>query len=164
VSIRPLPDIVVSYADQIEKKGTGALDTRMASSIEGYRFYAALSDEEKYQYLIDYVMPWYSRYMVSWLNFNNDKRVKIIKYDDISKDIQNVLDRIFRFAGDAGMNFEFDRNVALDFKARYNRGISGRGLQLLSADQIIQLKAQAKIVRQYPQGPEIYRYLIEGEE
>lgn len=163
VSVRSLPDIDVSYVDHIEKRGTGPLDIRVAHSTEGNRFYSSLSDEEKHQYIIDFIMPWFSRYMASWLNWGDVDRLRIIKYEDIANNIKNVILDIFEFSREFGIDFKLKCGIDYNFIDHYNKGVSGRGLKILSGRQIMQLREQAKIVKNYPLGPEIHQYLIEGQ-
>jgi hypothetical protein len=162
LSIRPLPDIVVSYVDDIERRGFGAIDPRVEESVEGYRFYSSFSADEKYHYIINFVMPWYSRFMASWLNWADRDRLRIVKYEDIANRTRNVVEDIGTFANHWGVNLNLNSDVNLDVSVRFNQGKSGRGAEKLSPSHIARLAEQVQILEKYPDGEDISRYLIKG--
>lgn len=163
LTIRPLPDVLVSYADHISKFGRGPLDTRVKDSVEGNPFYNSLNNEEMNQYLIDFVMPWFSRYLASWLNWDQPERLLIIKFDDIKDKPNETISQIFDFSKANGIDFKRKATIGTDVVENFNQGLSGRGKQLLTKEQFDQLRRQASFLKGFKNGPEIYRYLTEGQ-
>jgi len=163
ITIRPLPDIVVSYADHIRKYGLGPLDTRVKGAVEGNPFFNTLNDEQMYQYLIDFVMPWFSRYMASWLNWEQSGRLLIVRFDDIKNRPSETVSEIFEFSKRNGIDFRRKAAIGTDVVENFNQGLSGRGRELLTEGQIGQLRRQSSFLAGFKNGPEIVDYLIEGE-
>jgi hypothetical protein len=107
-------------------------------------------------------MPWYSIFMVSWLNFPNPERICFVRYDDIVSRLDNVFNDISKITNNNEIPLIFNKTTNSYPKKRLNIGDSGRGMKLLDKSHITQLNNQASILKKYPRGAEFFQYLTTG--
>jgi len=144
IMIRAIPDMLASYADML------AADPLMPDNwlnIAVPQNYAALTREQKSDFLIDMMGPWYASYFATWLDFAaSDPRVLVLDYGEFLADPVSVLMRLLDHSG-----LPRSRQVcqgALDGiwedrgSYRYNRGVSGRGRERFTPEQIARLERQ----------------------
>jgi len=137
VSIRALPDVVVSYKDHIDKAGSGPLDYRIDGIIEGNVAWHDLDDRGKYDYIIQFVMPWYVRFIAGWLEGTKRWPTEIVTFEEHTRHPWQCLVQLGK-----ALNLDMD-DAALELlktpakleRKNLNVGIDGRGFEILSGQQ-----------------------------
>ena len=139
ILVRNIFDVVVSYNDYISKRGYGPLDPDQADlSPELCKSYPTFSDEKKYDYLIDVVVPWYISFYVSWYHYTIVLKTidaYWLTYENFVTQPDVVLPQIFSFYGLFVSHREIESVVSQNKKVNYNKGVSGRGTAKLSSKQ-----------------------------
>ena len=80
IMVRPLPDMLVSYLDMLEDD---PLAPEKALNIQIPSGFAAFSDHDKCDFIIDMMAPWYASYFATWLDYAKaDGRVLVLGYDE----------------------------------------------------------------------------------
>jgi hypothetical protein len=142
ISLRPLPDVVVSYKDHVDKEKSGPLDYHTATLPECYPGWQEAEDDTKYDYVINYILPWYVRFVASWIEASKKWPTDFISFEEHTLYPADCLLNITRF-----LRLEIDpskieliRNSEDVPKKNFNVGVSGRGMKLLKAAQIDRIK------------------------
>ena len=100
-----------------------------------------LSSEQKVDLLIDNVLPWYFQFVASWQRVEAEGRLQIdwLTYEEMVADKAGTIARILRFNGVNPISTVIDAQIAAvegdGEKNRFNKGRTGRGLELLTPDQ-----------------------------
>ena len=138
VSVRPLPDIVVSYKEHVEKFNFGPLDYHIEGIAECNPGWDTLDDKRKYDFIISFIIPWYIRFAVSWMEASKKWPVEFVTFEELTVYPQACIQNIIRF-------LEIDLNPSIKAKlhntenlprCNYNKGIGGRGFELLEPGQL----------------------------
>ncbi|MFY9942811.1 MAG: sulfotransferase domain-containing protein [Desulfobacterales bacterium] len=138
VLIRPLPDIVMSYKEHIDKFNFGPLDYHIDGVPECNPGWGLLDEKRKYDFIISFILPWYIRFAVSWMEAAKKWPVEFVTFEELTVYPQACILNIMRF-------LEIDSNLTLDSnfentknlpRCNYNKGIGGRGFQLLQREQL----------------------------
>jgi hypothetical protein len=161
VSIRSLPDIVVSYIDHALSHGFGPLDMRVGDLTEVKRRFEELAREAQHQLIIDHVMPWVSRYVASWLSASEDNDILFLRFEDVVSKPSETLALIETYLRQTKLITSPRQIIDTQLAVNFNEGEVGRG-RCLTSKQIDQLARQAEIVRDYPQGTELFKYMTES--
>lgn len=137
VSIRPLPDVVVSYKEHVDAAGFGPLDYRVDGMTEGNAAWNELDEKRKYDYIIQFVMPWYVRFVAGWLEGAKRWPTELLTFEEHTRHPWQCLVHL-------GKALNLEMNVAaletlrtpetLEMK-NLNVGIGGRGFEILSEEQ-----------------------------
>jgi hypothetical protein len=142
VMIRSIPDMLASYWDMLEGDAASrdeGLNCRIPKT------FPTMAREEKANFLIDIMGPWYASYFATWLDYASDSqgRVLLLRYEDFLVSPSLTLERALAHAGapstaarcrsaiDAAWN---ERDLH-----RFNRGRSSRGREYFTPDQIARL-------------------------
>jgi len=136
VLIRSLPDVVVSYADHMRKNSWGPLDWGVEGCIECHPGFADITTAGQHDFIIRFILPWYLRFLSSWLAYRDTLPVKIVTFEDQTLHAGDTLSEIGEYLQ---LETVPDRELAADggvVKVNFNQGISGRGRELLSAAQL----------------------------
>jgi hypothetical protein len=138
VTIRSLPDTVVSYKEHIDKTRHGPLDPHVPGLAEGSARFAHFTDRQKHDYLIRFVLPWYIRFIAGWIEAANYWSVEFICYEQHTGGPAECMTNIAEGLGLAGrpeflQQLRHDRNIA---PRNLNRGVGGRGAACLNDDQL----------------------------
>ena len=107
-----------------------------------------MDKKAKGDFLIDMFGPWYASYYASWFTCAEEvpERVLVLDYDAFRTDPAATLERLLAHSGVPRSREQCA--VALEAvwegrtSFRFNRGISGRGAERFTADQIERLKRQ----------------------
>lgn len=129
VTIRPLPDIVVSYADHVAKGNRGPLDWNIPGLVECRRDWADIPDERRYAFIIRYILPWYVRFLASYLLGDMPGRLDLLTFEEVVLTPQETTRRLVRRIEGADI-----RDVPQDIfskKVNFNNGQIGRSARLL---------------------------------
>lgn len=149
VLTRKLPDVIVSlreffYAPEImnQLKREGVLQSSFYMIDQ--KFYD-LSEKEQYDFLIDFALPWYLWFAASWQRYREKLRYPSVwlSYDELMADRAGVLARTADSL-DLPKTNNFDKSLGTLGNTRLNVGVSGRGYNVLSDDQIAAIHDRAK--------------------
>jgi hypothetical protein len=139
VSIRKLPDIVVSYKDHIDrhKSSFGAIDYRIPNLTEGVSNWKDLSNHQKYDFIIKFIIPWYVRFVAGWLDYSSYRDVKFILFEEVINDASNLKQMIEKLSL---VRFEGDQTKSQLEQVNFNKGMEGRGKVELTKKNIHDIK------------------------
>jgi len=143
VLLRNIFDVVISMRDHFLREGPANPYAYLTDD------FFKLSEEQQYDQVIEMVVPWYFNYYVSWCEAERENSipVKWMHYEDImankAKGMKEILDYynidISLEVLQAKIEDQTDKG-----KTRFNKGVSGRGLQILSEEQIEKIKSYTK--------------------
>jgi hypothetical protein len=148
---RNLADAIVSFRDFIE-----SAEIRRAVDTQGFlntshnviidqSFYER-SKSEQLDFLIDFAVPWYLRFHVSWRKYRERDDVPIFSttYEEVFAEPAKGIAKMLKFAG---MNVSPSTITAaiqaVGRSARFNVGVAGRGASVLSESQIAKIEHMA---------------------
>lgn len=137
ISIRPLPDVVVSYKDHVDRAGFGPLDYRVHGMTECNAAWHELDEQRKYDYLIQFVMPWYVRFVAGWLEGSRRWPTELLTFEEYTRHPWQCLVNLgqaFRLDMDDEA-LEALKTPATVEKKNLNVGIGDRGREILSEEQ-----------------------------
>jgi hypothetical protein len=144
VSIRNFFDCVPSVRDWFD---TGSEDTPLQGPVSHIpKEYYRLSDEEKFDYIIDMMMPWYFKFFIGWQECSN---CVWVRYEDLVTDPASTLADVFDKIG-LGLSrpiIEGALERAARIPTKKNLAKIGRGAALLTAEQKNRIK---KFASYYP--------------
>jgi len=149
VMVRSLPDMLASYLDELEDQ---PLRPDKWLNIKVPDTYPEFSDEEKADFIIDMMAPWYVSFFSTWFDYAvNNPRVLILEYNEFRDDPAGTLERLVAHSGQPRSRQHCQ--AALDEvwrqrdNFRYNKGVSGRGQRRFTAAQRDRL---IRLVSYYP--------------
>ncbi len=134
VTTRNIADIVVSFHDHIHKE---TLKWPMAHLNEVQL--AQLSTSKQYDLIIDFLVPWLISFFVSWTDATRigGLPIKWIRYEELTLQQNKTFENLQNWLPYEPATNVLPSLVEKDPKSvRLNRGISGRGKQLLSKPQL----------------------------
>lgn len=145
IMLRPIPDMLASYWDMLDGDH---LSPDNWINLQVPPHFAAMDRDEKADFLIQMVAPWYVSYFATWLDYarREPRRVLVLDYDAFRADPAAALrtllahSRIARSLGDC--------RAALDAlwqdraQYRFNRGVAGRGAERFGPARIARLRRQ----------------------
>jgi hypothetical protein len=145
IMIRAIPDMLASYGDMLDG------DPYSPDNWLNFRLpphYAELSPEARADFLIDMAGPWYTSYFATWMEYAVDApdRVLVLEYDHFVADPVATLETLLAHSG-MPKSREVCQ-VALDAvwenrgEYRFNKGVSGRGHDRFTKQQIARLERQ----------------------
>jgi hypothetical protein len=144
IMIRAIPDMLASYADMLTDD---PLFPDNWLNIAVPQDYAALSPEQRNDFLVDMMGPWYASYFATWLDYaRRDPRVLVLDYDEFRTDPVPVLMRLLDHSGlsrseeacEVALNGVWEDRGSF----RFNKGVSGRGRLRFTSAQIARLERQ----------------------
>jgi hypothetical protein len=143
IQTRNIFDTVVSLRDHLFKE---SLDWPMAFVDEGF---FRLDEEKQYQFIIEMFLPWYFNFYVSWFRADGlePSGMLFVRYEDLVKDPSEILGKVLLFLDETRAPAEINEAItrAGSRGTRLNKGVSGRGNQLLNERH----KAKIREMRQY---------------
>jgi hypothetical protein len=160
IMIRSIPDMLASYSDELAPDPLAEikwLNVRLPAT------YPQLTNEEKGDFLIDMMGPWYISYYATWMKYAAEQkgRVCLLKYDVFVSEPADALELLLDHSGLSRPRLACQ--VAIDAvwqkrgEYRYNKGVIGRGYTCFTATQINRLKKQ---LAYYPELDSWTEYLI----
>lgn len=142
VLVRDIHDIVASLADHFHKQGEAAL-----LSLFMHKEALGLSREDLIDYIVYMCVPWYLGFVMSWREAAEQVPVCWMTYErffsDQPKAIAEILDELA--VPYAKADFDKALEVMTGKFTRLNKGVSGRGGQLLSEQQKQAIRKQASV-------------------
>ncbi len=146
VLVRNLLDIVVSIHDHLDR---GLFAGPSAYFNEEFR---KRDGEDRIDQIIDLAIPWYIYFYVSWCmaERNNLCDPLWLRYEDVLDDRIAAIGKVLTFydlqKSDEEIRSALDRASSRD--TRLNKGISGRGMAMLSEEQKQRI---VRLTRYYPE-------------
>ena len=149
VLTRNIFDSVESLARDLRKKCT---QPPLGEGVHGYSFVwlnndiASLNDEQMIDYVIDFALPWYVNFFVSWHALANQGMVDpvFIRYEDMMRNKKEEVSKIIREVGgeEAGLDESMLEKNYIPDSGSISRGggESGLGIDRLTKYQIDRIK------------------------
>ena len=166
VSLRPLPDLVISYKEHVDKNKFGPLDYRIAGMSECYSGWQSADDEKKFDYIINYILPWYIRFIASWKAASKIWRTDFITFEEHTLHPADSLSNIVQFLQLVTKTSELEalKNPDNVPQKKFNVGLSGRGLKILKQEQVDRIKALVSLYDDFFAKSNLGKYLLYGYE
>lgn len=148
VLVRDIMDVLVSLRDHLSNE---RLDN--IPSLYPPHAYREQPIEQQLDYVIDYFAPWLIQFYVSWARAQQESRTDLLFLDygtcraDWTGALRRIADQHGLDVSAAELKQSVDRTTATN-KTRMNKGVSGRGRDLLSADQVERVVRLTKV---YPE-------------
>jgi len=149
IMVRNFYDIVASLFDQLRDYDYARSGNHFSFAWTDAHF-LELADSTKLDFIVDTMLPWYINFYVSWSTLIKEKAIDAIwvSYDDVVGDTLGTVERILSFLA---IRVEADwlkiacDAVIADRKRlpKFNKGVSGRGDQLLSQEQKARIQRMA---------------------
>lgn len=136
ILVRNIYDSVVSIRDYLLREGVENFPSLYAT--ENFK---QLTEQNQYDFLIANAIPWYFNFFASWSDFCSAGQIDAIwaKYDDLILDWPAGIQKILAFYGLDKSQDEIAaaiERIAQDRTGtRFNKGVSGRGLEKLNEEQ-----------------------------
>jgi len=163
VSIRPLPDIVVSYKEHVDK-GFGPLDYRISGSPESNPNWSKLDDKSKYDYIIKFIIPWYIRYAIGWLAGSEKYSLRFITFEECTQYPNEFLISISKFLNLQITSTSVEEKINNKRPSNMNVGQRGRGCKQLSQEQLSAIRELLYFYGDSILDSNIGKYLLYGYE
>lgn len=136
VLVRNIFDCLVSMRDHLEHENEKWSMAYVAAD------YFQKTDKDKFDFLVHYFAPWYLGFYVSWQQATKHRLLDLMwgTYEDFVNDKYVFVQRLLDFYGIAprvgkeAMLEILDRKNT-DTTGRFNKGVIGRGEELLSSQQ-----------------------------
>ena len=149
VMIRALPDMLASYLDELEDQ---PLRPDKWLNIKVPDAYPGFSDEQKGDFIIEMMVPWYVSFFSTWLDYARaDARVLFLYYDEFRADPAGVLEKLLAHSrlprSRAHCQAALDEVWKERTTFRYNKGVSGRGRMRFTPAQMERLR---RMIGYYP--------------
>lgn len=162
ISIRSLPDVVISYRDHMISKKSGPLDWGVKNAIECHPRFKELADTGQFDFIISFVVPWYLRYLQSWLVQRDLFPVRFVTFEAQTSDTQSLISRVGEYLQLELKPARTQQDEKKPVRVNFNKGLSGRGKELLAQNQIDKI-AQLIAMAGLDHYPSLCDYLINGE-
>lgn len=163
VVVRNLPDVVVSFADHIHRDRRSPLDFDTPGLVDGFLGTTECSRSELYDLVIDYTLPWYVRFLCSWLHGSHGIPVTVSTFEEHTAFPAALLRHLVAF-GELESRPEIIKSLAdgegLE-RINFNRGVSGRGASELAPRQLRRVEELVCGVRGL-RGTRLGTYLVGG--
>jgi hypothetical protein len=148
--VRSIPDMLASYWDMLETDDAALADGLNAHHPPHFR---KLAREQKADFLVDILAPWYASYFATWLEYADEspERVCVLDYDEFRRGPDATLETALKHAR-APRPREVCRAVVEKVWSsrtqwRFNRGETGRGGAYFSAQQLARIR---RMLSHYP--------------
>jgi hypothetical protein len=106
-------------------------------------------------------MPWYLQFLVSWIEESNHSPVMWVPYERIVRSPAETTEAVAQFCGVECRGDRLSNFIAGKPRVNFNKGIQGRGFDLLDETMHRKLAALAGYHRAYL-GSTAMDYLLEG--
>ena len=151
VLVRNIFDCIVSMRDHLVREN---LDWPMAWVPREFLDY---DDVKQYDFVIDFFSPWYFNFFSSWEAFSKQRESIEVKWLLYEEFIENGEESIMRVLKHSGLQQNYSsEEIQLAMKSasgqgpeksRLNKGITGRGMEILSPTQVNRIRDLAKFYR-----------------
>jgi hypothetical protein len=141
---RNLFDVIVSIRDYLCREGVYGFPSLYATD-----HFLTISEEEQFDFLITFAAPWYFNFYASWYDAAHDGRIETmwLTYEELTADWADGIERVLAFYRQPvprdAIVAAVRRMQGDPQKSRLNKGVAGRGMDLLSAAQRERLATMA---------------------
>jgi hypothetical protein len=144
ILVRNIYDCVVSLRDHLLRE---SLDIPQAYVP---RSFPVLTTEQQFDYIIDFIVPWYASFFASWSEY--DGPAVRLCYERLVQDFPGAIERIFETIGFDASRREIQTALEAVNPAerRFNIGRVGRGIEKLSDDQVERIRKQFSFYADIP--------------
>jgi hypothetical protein len=151
IMLRDIPDMLASYWDMLVADPVARADGLNCLIPQDF---LSLGRDEKADFMIDIVAPWYASYFATWKSYHNDapQTVCVLHYNEFQDDPAGTL---FRALQHAGFQTERARCEAAIEKVwgnrgnfRFNKGVTGRGREYFSSAHLERLDRMLSLYKQ----------------
>ncbi|MBI4749742.1 MAG: sulfotransferase domain-containing protein [Acidobacteria bacterium] len=103
--------------------------------------FRAMPEDRQVELIIDTAIPWYFQFVASWKRAEAENRLTMhwLTYEELIADKPGTIERLLAFYGMTAARSDIRRIIALteaDGESnRFNKGVSGRGKTVLTAQQ-----------------------------
>ena len=133
VLVRNIFDCLVSLRDHLGR------ESQRTPIFNASDEFLAKPQSDQFDELIDLVLPWYVNFFMSWKKAETGGMELLwITYEDMMTDKAGTVRRVLDFYGTTQFIDRVDSAISRVVKGpdtRFNKGVSGRGEEQLSADQ-----------------------------
>jgi hypothetical protein len=151
IMLRDIPDMLASYWDM--------LDTDAIARADGLNClvphdFLSLSRDEKADFMIDVVAPWYASYFATWKTFHDEapQTVCVLRYDEFPNDPAGTLYRALQHAGFQTPRVKCEAAIEKVWgdraNFRFNKGVGGRGREYFSPAHLQHLERMLALYKQ----------------
>lgn len=146
VLVRNIYDVIASFSDEIEKVFKAGIPPH-TTMIYIPDEYVTWEKSRKLDFLISIFVPWVTFYLNRWVALEGEKHW--VRYEDLVGDTHGTLRRILDVANFQDLSDEqIDEGIAefakdkanLGYKTRFNKGVVGRGAEMLSDAQKAEIR------------------------
>jgi hypothetical protein len=151
IMLRSIPDMLASYWDMLEVDPVARAD---GLNCLIPRDFVSMSRDEKADFMIDVVAPWYASYFATWKDFSDEapETVCVLSYAAFASDPAASLHRAIAHAGFATPRATCEAAVEMVWNKRenlrFNKGVGGRGRDYFSPDRVARLARQLSHYKQ----------------
>jgi hypothetical protein len=144
ILVRNIYDCVVSLRDHLLRE---SLDIPQAYVPRNFR---ALTTERQFDYIVDFIIPWYASFFASWNEY--DGPAIRLSYERLVQDFPTEIERILNAIGFAASRGHIQSALEQvnPGERRFNVGRVGRGLEMLSGHQIERIRKQFSFYASIP--------------
>ncbi len=142
VLVRDLADVVISLRDFYSQGAI--LGTFFHPDV-----WMPLAPERQADLIIDHVVPWHLQFLASWQQADKERRVPVLwmTYAELMSDKAVAVAKVLEWHGLTAPEGKISTALAAlagePRKNRFNRGVSGRGREELTADQRTRIRQLA---------------------
>lgn len=142
ILVRNIFDVVISFRDHLHQESLKA-----PSIYVNEKFYE-LDEQTKLDFIIEFALSWYFYFYASWYDacFHGDIDAIWITYEQLMSEKIKTIESVLNFCSINKSVDEIEQvinTINQKRNTRLNKGISGRGLATLSADQIRKVEYKA---------------------
>lgn len=142
VLVRNLADVVVSLRDFYTQ---GAI----LGTFFPHDAWRKFDEEQQADLIIDHIVPWHLQFLSSWQQAEKEQRIPILwlTYEELTRDRVRAVEHVLAFYGLPAPEEKITTALAAvageKRRNRFNRGVSGRGSDALTAAQHARIRQLA---------------------
>ena len=150
IMLRDIPDMLASYWDMLEKDPVARAD---GLNCLIPRDFVSMSRDEKADFMIDIVAPWYASYFATWKDYAEaaPETVCVLRYADFIAEPAAVLHRALTHSGFSVPRMKCDAAVEKVWGERdgfrFNKGVAGRGRDYFSPAHLERLTRMLSVYK-----------------
>ena len=141
---RSITDVIVSLKDHIHRDFESNQLSFMWPQMHLNADFLTLPDDTQFDIIIDHFTPWYIDYLNSWMDAEHMFGSLLwLTYEDIVNNLEDTLSQLADYYDYSFDLTQLDQVVdqSKSDKTYFNKGVSGRGKELLSDAQLDRIKS-----------------------
>jgi hypothetical protein len=151
IMLRDIPDMLASYWDMLDVDATARADGLNCLIPQDF---LSLGHDQKADFMIDIVAPWYASYFATWKSFHNDapQTVCVLHYNEFQDDPAGILFHALQHAGFQAQRIRCEAAIEKVWgdrgNFRFNKGVTGRGREYFSPAHLERLDRMLSLYKQ----------------